>query len=208
MIAAIDALDVAARWHALSIGPDRAVARCIVPGQTVLKGAVYGRAAGSAFECSGSGSFVRQLNWTGTIRRSERRTRMRRILLAGALCTAFLAVAGCPAAADCLGPTIEIAQRKIAPGEEIKVSGSGWGDNCYDTGPPPGGEGVLGVPINGIEIFVVQGDREWLVAAGSADAHYRFAATVTAPGDLTLGDARLQAARVRVLPTARTQTSW
>jgi hypothetical protein len=52
---------------------------------------------------------------------------------------------------------------------------------------------VLGVPVNGIEIYVVQGDREWLIAAGSADAHYGFTATATAPADLTLGDARVQA---------------
>jgi hypothetical protein len=118
---------------------------------------------------------------------------MRRVLLAGALWTALLAVASGPAAADCIGPTIEIAQRELAPGGAIKVLGSGWGDECYDTGPPPDGEGVLGVAVKGIEIFVVQGDREWLIAAGTADARYGFTATATVPSDVTRGAARVQA---------------
>jgi hypothetical protein len=113
---------------------------------------------------------------------------MRRALLAAALCS-VLVVIGRPVAADCGGPTIEITQREVAPGDVV----TGWGDNCYDANDPPPGEGVLGVPIDGIEIYIVQGDSEWLVANGSADVNYAFEVTVVAPVELTPGEAEVQA---------------
>lgn len=109
------------------------------------------------------------------------------------VCAAVLVVSGGPAAADCMGPTIEIEQSEVARGDELAISGSGWGDNCYDTGAPPAGEGVLGVPINNIRIFLVQGATEWLVATGSADADYQFDVAVVVPPDLQPGVAEVQA---------------
>lgn len=118
---------------------------------------------------------------------------MRRVLLLAILGSAVLALTGRPAAADCGGPTIEIAQRTIAPGGELTLIGSWWGDSCYDTGPPPSGQGVLGTPMNDVEIYVRQGASEWLVATGSADRDYAFEVTVTAPAGLKAGSAELQA---------------
>ncbi|MDG2028270.1 MAG: hypothetical protein P8J50_14275 [Acidimicrobiales bacterium] len=57
-----------------------------------------------------------------------------------------------PAAADCAGPTPELEAGEYLPGEPVPVSGQWFGDNCYDTGPPPEGEDVLGKPIADIDV--------------------------------------------------------
>ena len=117
---------------------------------------------------------------------------MKQALSIIALCATFLA-GGRSAAADCLSPTIELTHHDVAPGDYLTFVGSYWGDNCYDIGLPPDGEGILGVPIDGIEIFIVQGDDEWLVATGAADAAYAFEVTVVAPSELATGVAEVQA---------------
>lgn len=73
------------------------------------------------------------------------------------------------------------------------VVGSAWGDNCYDAMDPPLGEGVLGKPIDEIDVYIVQGDREWLVATGAADDEYAFETVVVVPIDLDPGDAVVEA---------------
>lgn len=108
------------------------------------------------------------------------------------LASASLALLPSPAAADCLGPTI----RRIEPavrGEVITVRGYAFGDNCYDTGPPPAGEGVLGVPVPDVELFVAQGDGEVLVARGAANADYEFSVDIVVPPRLSPGPARVVA---------------
>ena len=41
------------------------------------------------------------------------------------------------AGADCAGPTIDHQGGEVSPGSTVVVEGLWWGDNCYDTGPPP-----------------------------------------------------------------------
>lgn len=50
------------------------------------------------------------------------------------------------AGAACIGLYIAYAPSEVALGSDIDVVGLAWGDNCYDTGPPPAGEGPLGRP--------------------------------------------------------------
>ena len=71
----------------------------------------------------------------------------------------------------------------------LLVEGVAFGDNCYDTGPPPAGEGVLGKPRSDITVFVVQGGEEHLVAEGAADGEYLFTVEVLLPAELEPGEA-------------------
>ncbi|MFN3255413.1 MAG: hypothetical protein ACE37B_06935 [Ilumatobacter sp.] len=116
-----------------------------------------------------------------------------RILAFVSVVFGLLITTGSPAAADCSGPTIEIEQREVVRGAQLVVTGYAWGDNCYDTGAPPDGEGVLGVPIGGIDVYVVQGTEEFLVATGAADDEYSFDVTIVIPAELTAGTAIVQA---------------
>lgn len=92
------------------------------------------------------------------------------------------------AAADCSGPTIEHSSGTFDRGAEISVRGTSFGTNCYDTGPPPPGEGVLGTPLRGIEIAVVQDDVDVVVAEGNANLNYEFVVEVALPAALQPGD--------------------
>ncbi len=95
--------------------------------------------------------------------------------------------------ANCIGPTIEYEAREVVPGEAVEVVGTGWGDNCYDTGPPPAGEGLLGRPLRDIEVVVAQGDVDEVVAVGSADEDYGFSVEIPMPAWLEPGEARVSA---------------
>ena len=90
--------------------------------------------------------------------------------------------------ADCVGPTIVHDTGTFAADDQLDIEGFAFGTNCYDTGPPPEGEGVLGVPVSGIEILLVQGDLVIPVAAGDADGNYEFMVSVTVPSDLEPGE--------------------
>lgn len=81
----------------------------------------------------------------------------------------------------------------MAPGDQVTVVGQSWGDNCYDTGPPPEGQGVLGVPAEDIEIVFVQGSDQTVVARGAADDDYGFAVEITVPPAAVPGTAWLRA---------------
>lgn len=118
---------------------------------------------------------------------------MRRTLIATALCSALLALLARPVAADCSGPYIVVDERKVDAGADLLLTGVAWGDNCYDTGPPPPGEGTLGVPVSEIDIVIQQGGERWLVATGSADADYGFTVTVELPAQLQPGRAEIRA---------------
>ena len=92
------------------------------------------------------------------------------------------------ASASCVGPTIRLDQGDVSVGDIIEVEGLAWGDNCYDTGPPPEGEGSLGNPRSDISIVLIQGDVEIIVANGNADGEYAFLASVTVPDGLIPGE--------------------
>lgn len=109
-----------------------------------------------------------------------------------AILSAVLVLVSMPATADCAGPTFEHDSGEHAPGSTITVVGVGFGDNCYDTGPPPPGEGILGRPIADITIAIAQDGRETDVATGSADASYEFSVDVVLPPDLAPGSAEVR----------------
>jgi len=111
--------------------------------------------------------------------------------VAVATASAAIGMSALPAAADCNGPTIEYSAGEIARSGRITVVGTSFGDNCHDTGPPPAGEGVLGRPIRGITITLVQGDQEVFIARGEADEAYRFELTFDVPAELDAGEVTL-----------------
>lgn len=101
---------------------------------------------------------------------------------------------GAPAAgADCAGPSITYEAATVDRGDAVVVTGTAWGDNCYDTGPPPEGEGALGVPTDDIDLVLVQGDREVVLASGDADDEYGFDVAVTIPDMAEPGPATIVA---------------
>jgi hypothetical protein len=114
-------------------------------------------------------------------------------MLSVATATTTLLVPAGPASADCVSPRIAVSSTTVHPGERVTATGDAWGDNCYDTGRPPPGLGVLGNPIGDVELVVVQGGRETVVAQGSADAAYGFRVDVVIPGALVPGGAQLLA---------------
>jgi hypothetical protein len=97
------------------------------------------------------------------------------------------------AAADCSGPSISVTPGVVEPGDTITVRGSAWGDNCYDSGPPPEGQGFLGRPARGIEIWLVTGNHRYLLAHGDADTDYQFVVEVIVPFELRPGEKRVLA---------------
>lgn len=104
----------------------------------------------------------------------------------------FVGLGPSPAGADCSGPTIGYDAGPVDRGQAISVTGGGFGDNCYDTGPPPASEGILGRPLTDIEVVISQAEVDHLVAEGNADGDYEFAVEVVVPADLAPGEARLQ----------------
>ena len=121
---------------------------------------------------------------------------MRRLLLVALLALPTLALGG-GASADCAGPSIAVQPTSGSPGDAITVTGQAWGTNCYDTGPPPAGEGPLGLPQTGIEVVFV--DAEGTVtplATVDADAEYRFELDAVVPADAAAGSARVAAASI------------
>ncbi len=109
---------------------------------------------------------------------------------------ALLVFAGLPfgaefATADCIGPTVGNTGGDLAHGEFITVTGYGFGDNCYDTGPPPPGEGSLGMPLSGIEVYFDQGGQRHLVATGNSGQDYAWEVQVPIPAVLDIGEAQV-----------------
>lgn len=107
---------------------------------------------------------------------------------------AVVVFGGAPGAhADCAGPSITYEAATVDRGDTVVVTGNAWGDNCYDTGPPPDGEGALGVPAEDIDLVLVQGDREVVLATGDADDEYGFEVAVTIPDMVEPGPATIVA---------------
>src|SRR4051812_4581062 len=94
-----------------------------------------------------------------------------------------------PAGADCSGPMVARASAPVDRGAVVALVGTGWGDQCYDTGPPPPGQGSLGVPVRDVEIVIAQGATEVVVARVDADARYELHVEATIPATLEPGPA-------------------
>lgn len=117
-----------------------------------------------------------------------------RLLTAALLAAAVTVVLTGSSAADCVGPTITVRPTSGPAGTSLTIEGTGFGDNCYDTGPPPPGQGVLGNPLTGVEIaFVDAAGTRTVLAVVDADADYRFAVEATVPAGAVPGPASLQA---------------
>src|SRR5699024_4130539 len=126
---------------------------------------------------------------TGRDVRSTMRTTLPRVggAVTAALVAAVLLVIPPATEAACIGPTLQTEAETVDRGGSIHVTGTGWGDDCHDTGDPPAGEGVLGTPVSEIEIWIVQDEEEHLVAIGSADQHYEFTVDLPVPPSLDPG---------------------
>ena len=98
-----------------------------------------------------------------------------------------------PAAARCLGPVISFSPEVVGRGQSVSVTGGGFGDECYDTGAPPGATGILGEPIEVVDLVLLQGDREFVVGHADADDQYAFTVTVVVPASLEPGSAQVVA---------------
>jgi hypothetical protein len=132
---------------------------------------------------------------TGSVNRAVGSV-MRRTLVAAVLSlvsAGTIAVGSSPVSADCSGPTIRYTPGTVSRGDIVTVQGFGWGDNCYDTGPPPSGQGVFGVPVKDIAISFVQGNKLVRVARGAAEGDYRFEVDVRVPRQLKPGSATIGA---------------
>ncbi len=96
-----------------------------------------------------------------------------------------------PASASCAAPNIRINPTEGASGSVVTVTGDAFGDNCFDTGPPPPGQGALGHPLTGIEIDFTQGGVTTTLATVDASDEYSFAVAITVPPDAALGPAAI-----------------
>ena len=96
-----------------------------------------------------------------------------------------------PAAASCAEPTVKFSSLRINRGAVLTITGRNFGDDCLDTGTVPAGVGPLGSPLTGLAIVIDQGEREFLVATGSADSDYEFEVDVVVPSELEPGEATL-----------------
>jgi hypothetical protein len=99
-----------------------------------------------------------------------------------------------PSSADCANPSVQVDPDAGAPGSAITVTGQAWGTNCYDTGPPPPGEGPLGIPQTGIDLVLLDAaGTETVLATVDAGADYGFAVDTTVPAGAAAGAGRVGA---------------
>jgi hypothetical protein len=96
-----------------------------------------------------------------------------------------------PAMASCVGPTVKFKPSRITRGGVLTITGQYFGDDCLDTGTVPPGVEPLGSPLTGLAIVIDQGEREFLVATGSADSDYEFQVDIVVPSELEPGEATL-----------------
>jgi len=109
--------------------------------------------------------------------------------------------------ADCAAPIVRFTPTRVARGGVVTITGQNLGD-CLAPAAPADGVGRLGTPLTGMAIVIDQGDREVLVATGSADSDYRFRVDIVVPADLDPGDASLNLlgggdARLAISPALR-----
>lgn len=97
------------------------------------------------------------------------------------------------ALADCVPPTVTYDAGSARRGDTIRVMGTAWGDDCLDTTRETVDGGLLGRPLDDIEVFIKQGSSEVLVARGAANERYQFEVEVPIPPDLEPGPASVVA---------------
>lgn len=109
-----------------------------------------------------------------------------------------------PAYGSCVAPTLERVDGPVGRGRVVELLGSAWGDDCHDTGVPPG-EGPLGEPLQDVEVTFEQEGRTWPLATVDADADYEIRAEVVVPLDavpgratITVGDGDPSEAQIEV----------
>gem|GEM_PF-4563809 len=114
--------------------------------------------------------------------------------MAAAICAAGLSVLTAGSAlGSCAGPSFSYEPVQVDRGGTITVRGTAWGSNCYDTGRPPAGQGVLGAPAKGIEVLTIQGDDTFVVATVTAGNDYKFTVKAVVPTEIKPGAARVAA---------------
>src|SRR3954465_13558570 len=95
----------------------------------------------------------------------------------GAVVTATLASlpwSHSTATAACPVPAVKFRPTRVARGATVTIAGQHFGDGCPDTGTLPAGVGELGDPLTGLVLVIDQGDREYVVANGSANDAFEF----------------------------------
>ena len=131
---------------------------------------------------------------------------MRRIIgvvVLGLLATLAVALGAPDAGADCSGPSIRVNPTGGPGGSTATVTGQAFGNNCYDTGPPPPGEGVLGVPQSGVVItFTDAAGTTTELATVDAGPQYNFVTEITVPAGAAPGAGRVDAVSPAGNPSA------
>lgn len=133
-----------------------------------------------------------------------------RLLVTLAAAAALLSL-GSPAGADCGGPDVDVSPRIVSPGDDLPISGHGWGDACNDTPGPGCDPPPLGDPIQDIRLVLSSSDGPASVHIMTVDAdEYLFDVTFEVPevppGRYRLeaaGGGRLVVAPLRVAPNPR-----
>jgi hypothetical protein len=120
-------------------------------------------------------------------------------MMRAAVAAAALLLAGCSspgAAASCAGPFVTVTPDTFAPGEEVRVAGEFFRDDCYDTGQtgtPPASKDV--------EIRLVTPEDTFVLTTADPDDEGDLDTAVRIPDDVPVGSARIEAgvgARVSV----------
>ena len=132
---------------------------------------------------------------------------MRRMIGVAVLGLSALLVVGLggvpDAGADCSGPSIRVNPTGGPGGSTVTVTGQFFGNNCYDTGPPPPGEGVLGVAQSGVVItFTDTAGTTTELTTVDAGPQYNFVVEITVPEGATLGAGRVDAVSPAGNPSA------
>jgi hypothetical protein len=124
----------------------------------------------------------------------ETMRRMFGVVVLGLLAALTMALGAPDAGADCMGPTLRVNPAGGPGGSTVTVTGDYFGTNCYDTGPPPLGQGYLGLPQTGIAItFTDAAGAPTTLATVDAGPQYHFQVEVQIPADAATGAGTFQA---------------
>lgn len=129
---------------------------------------------------------------------------MRRMIgaaVVGLLAALALALGAPDAGADCAAPTLRVNPTGGPGGSTMTVTGDYFGTNCYDTGPPPLGQGYLGLPQTGIAItFTDAAGTSTTLATVDAGPQYHFQVEVEIPADAASGAGSVEAGGAWAVP--------